>query len=72
MNLSAKEIRKSISPQKRVKRLAKDRCFGYDEQRHLFRDCLTKSRRLAVSKAVLADPSSALEQLIDFEKLKKE
>jgi hypothetical protein len=72
VNLSAREIRKSISSQKRVKRLAKGRCFGYGGQRYLFRDCLTKPRRLAISKTALVDSSSALEQLIDFEKLRKE
>jgi hypothetical protein len=72
MDLSAREVRKGISPQKRAKRLAKGRCFGCGEQGHLSRDCPTKPRRLAVSEAALADPPSAPEQLIDFEKLRKE
>jgi hypothetical protein len=72
MDLSAGGVRKGISPQERAKRLAEGRCFGCGGQGHLFRDCPTKPRRLAVSEAALADPPSAPEQLIDFEELGKE
>jgi hypothetical protein len=72
MNLSAGGVRRGMSPQKRAKRLAEGRCFDCGGRGHIFRDCLTKPRRMAVSEAALADPLSVFEQLIDLEESEKE